>query len=122
MTTFTGTSVNILERRARDGDTVVDSVLAATEPDTPICAGISGLTFRHCRFKRTAAPRDAELTDCPSIQTPRPPSVAPEAIYNVGRTGLVEIVEAARDGRRIDVSGFCTRLDLNLSGLEGIAP
>ena len=115
MATYNRTSLRIVEARVRPGDTITDSVLIAAEPDTPICAGVKGLTFVRCKFVRCVPPKDAERIDCRSDQRPLPPEAPPEEMFIVGLAELATIVEAARDGRALDVTDFCRDHGMTLS-------
>lgn len=112
--TWRGTSLRVVEARAGDGDTITDSTLIAQEPNTPICVGIKALTFVRCRFVRCVPPADSERIDCRADQRPHPPEPARDEIVTVRAVELAPIVEAARDGERIDVTDFCRKHGLAL--------
>jgi len=120
-TVFRGTSVAILEARARDGDTIEDSTLTAIERGTPILRGRKGLTFRRCKFHRTLPPAGSRLIDCRSVETVLPDPVEAEEMHVVPRSELIEIVEAARDGRKTDVTEFCRRQGLDAAAVVASA-
>jgi len=114
MATHKGTSLRTAERIVVPGDTITDSTLIAREPNTPCFVGITGLAFVRCKFTRCAPPEDAQQIECTSNQDPLPQESPPEPQYTVDRAELAEIVEAARDGREMDVTDFCSRHGLEL--------
>lgn len=119
MATYNRTSLRVVEARAAGGDTIADSTLIAATPNTPICAGVKKLTFTQCRFVRCVPPDGAICDDrCTFDQRPVPPEPEPEEIFTVGRSELAAIVEAARDGRRTDVTAFCVNHGLTLTAEE----
>ena len=114
MATYNRTSLRAAESRVKSGDIIIDSVLIAPEANTPCFVGAGGLEFVRCKFVRCTPPADSRQIDCRSNQTPIPAEPAPEEMFVVGRGELAEIVEAARDGTKPDVTAFCRRHGLTL--------
>lgn len=114
MATYNRTSLRAAESRVKPGDTITDSVLIAAEPNTPCFVGVKGLTFVRCKFVRCTPPDDAERIDCRSDQRPLPAEPVDEEMFVIPYSQLAPIVEAARDGRKRDVSEFIRRYGLTL--------
>lgn len=54
-----------------DGDTFVDCNLMRLAPNTTICAGVTGLTFRRCNLVNCLVPADATIEQCNTVQVER---------------------------------------------------
>jgi hypothetical protein len=52
----------------RDGDAFVSCNLSQAEPETPICVGRVGLTFRDCNLLNCRVPDDAVVERCNTAQ------------------------------------------------------
>lgn len=113
--TFRGFSLRVVEARAADGDTIIDSTLIGPEPDSPMRTKARRLRFVRCRFIRCAPPADAECDEeCTYDQRPAPIDIPPDDPIDVDRAELIEILTDARNGRARDVSGFCRKHNLTL--------
>lgn len=70
--THTGKNFTDAQADVKDGDTLEFCNFAQDEADTPICEGISGLTFVHCNLANCALPKDAVVKDCLHANIARP--------------------------------------------------
>jgi hypothetical protein len=54
-----------------NGDTIEQCNLSQILPNTSICSGITGLTFRNCNLTNCSIPEDAIVEDCNITQIDR---------------------------------------------------